>query len=307
MLNHRRPLPPGLILLFSLLVLALSACAPDDRPEAAANRPGEEAGAKPPASQEDKDKNKAGDRIILFAPVALGKLNEIYPDAALDYARKAALYTSVLASNATGQADSHLPDGASPEWKQGLVTSAHGAHLVVLTSILDLHRTPGVQDFRGNNDKVVALVEMRGLDRKGVTVFSKKAYGEANAVSSPKFSGDVNAPESLASWQAISSCLGSLRGFLRDQQDLPANLDIEVIIESTPPGADVLVDGSFIGNTPLTIKLPPRQLTLALEKGGCKAWSRQLTPITGMHIQPMLEPSGNAAPPPPPSRPPPAH
>ena len=204
----------------------------------------------------------------------------------------------MLAGNAVGQVSARLPDGASPEWKQGLVPAAHGAHLVVLTSVLDLHRAAGIQDPHGANDKVVALVEMRGLDRNGVMVFSKKAYGEASAATSPKFSGDANAPESLATWQAISTCLGSLRAFLRDQQDLPVSTDIEVVIESNPPGADVLVDGAFIGNTPMTTRLPPRPLTLAIELTGFRPWSRKLTPMVGTHIQPVLEKGGSDGTPP---------
>jgi hypothetical protein len=297
-MNRPHSLPPALLpplaplVPLALLVLMLGACAPDERPEAAANPPGAEAGAKPPEKPEDKPKEDG--RIILFAPIAIGRLSEIYAEANLDYARKAAVYISVLAGNAVGQVSARLPDGASPEWKQGLVPAAHGAHLVVLTSVLDLHRAAGIQDPHGPNDKVVALVEMRGLDRNGVLVFSKKAYGEAAAAVSPKFGGDANAPESLATWQAISTCLGSLRTFLRDQQDLPVSTDIEVIIESNPPGADVLVDGAFIGNTPLTIRLPPRLLTLSIELAGFKPWSRKLTPIVGTHIQPVLEKGGSA-------------
>jgi hypothetical protein len=305
-MNRTHLMPPALrapllpMSLLALLVLMLGACAPDDRADAAANHPAGEASGPPtptpaPAPPAD-DKPKPTGRIILFAPVALGKLSEIYADANLDFARKAAVYVSVLTNDASGQVSARLPDGASPDWKQGLVPAARGAHLVVLISILDLHRAAGIQDPHGPNEKAVALVEMRGLDRNGVVVFSKKAYGEALAAVSPKFGGDANAPESLASWQAISTCLGSLRTFLRDQQDLPVSTDIEVIIESTPPGADVLVDGAFIGNTPMTIKLPPRLITLALEQAACKPWSRKLTPIAGMHIQPVLEAVGKAGP-----------
>jgi hypothetical protein len=293
-MNRPHLLPSVPLMLLAPLVLMLGACVPGDRPGAAASQPGGEAAEKPP--EKAADKPTVGGRIILFAPIALGPLGEIYAEGNLDYARKAAIYVSVLVGDAAGQVSSRLPDGASPDWKQGLVPAARGAHLVVLTSVLDLHRAAGVPDSHGPNDQAVALVEMRGLDRNGVMVFSKKANGEAAVVRSPKFGGDANAPESLATWQAISTCLGSLRTFLRDQQDLPASTDIEVIIESTPPGADVLVDGAFIGNTPITIKLPPRLLTLSLEKAACKPWSRKLTPVAGMHIQPVLEPGGKAVP-----------
>ena len=273
------------------MVLLLASCVPEERTASdAAPTPAppaaqaSEAAAPAPAPEAPAAKG----RIILFAPVGLGPLAEIYPDANLDFARKAALFTSVLLSDVTGQVSAHLPDGASPEWSKGLVPAALGAHLVVLIRIVDLHRAPGIPDTHGSNERQIAIVEMRGLDRTGTLVFSKRASGESPTVGSPKFIGDANAPASLASWQAISTCLGSLRSFLRDQQDLPASSDVEVVVESTPAKADVLIDGAFVGNTPLTVKLPAHQLTMSIELAGFQPWTRHLTPVAGMHVQPVL-------------------
>jgi hypothetical protein len=275
---------PWCAIVLALLVAGLASCVPMERADSGGGQTADTT-ATPSAPP-------VHGRIILFAPIGLGSLADIYPDASLDFARKAALYIDVLASDATGQVSGHLPDGASPQWRQGLVPAALGAHLVVLTRILDLHRADGIPDSHGLNQRQVAIVEMRGLDRNGTLVFSKKATGEAPTSGSPKFIGETNAPESLASWQAISTCLGSLRTFLRDQQDLPAGTDVEVVIESTPPRADVLVEGAFVGNTPVAIKLPVHQLTVSIELAGFQPWTRHLTPVAGMHIQPVLNALG---------------
>jgi hypothetical protein len=50
-----------------------------------------------------------------------------------------------------------------------------------------------------------------------------------------------------------------------------------VVIKSTPDGADITIDGKFIGNTPSTIKLTPGDHTILIEKSGFKAWQRTMT------------------------------
>jgi hypothetical protein len=47
-------------------------------------------------------------------------------------------------------------------------------------------------------------------------------------------------------------------------------------ISSTPPGADVEVDGNFIGNTPSQINLATGDHTVKVTKSGFKSWERKL-------------------------------
>jgi cytoskeletal protein RodZ len=51
----------------------------------------------------------------------------------------------------------------------------------------------------------------------------------------------------------------------------------EVSISSTPPSADVEVDGKFVGNTPSSVSLPAGEYTVRITKKGFKAWERKLT------------------------------
>jgi hypothetical protein len=50
-----------------------------------------------------------------------------------------------------------------------------------------------------------------------------------------------------------------------------------VVLKSTPDGADVTVDGKFMGSTPSTVRLAPGDHTIAIEKSGYKAWQRTMT------------------------------
>jgi hypothetical protein len=57
-----------------------------------------------------------------------------------------------------------------------------------------------------------------------------------------------------------------------------------VIVKSTPPGADINVDGKFMGNTPSTIQLTPGDHVVEVEKEGLKPWQRGVTVSAGGNI-----------------------
>ena len=57
-----------------------------------------------------------------------------------------------------------------------------------------------------------------------------------------------------------------------------------VTVKSTPPGADINVDGKFMGNTPSTIQLTPGDHVVEVEKEGLKPWQRGMTVSAGGNI-----------------------
>jgi hypothetical protein len=65
---------------------------------------------------------------------------------------------------------------------------------------------------------------------------------------------------------------------------------VSLAIESTPPGADIEIDGSFVGNTPSTIPLAPGSHQITIKKKGFIDWSRAMTLTSGAaHISAELE------------------
>jgi hypothetical protein len=62
-------------------------------------------------------------------------------------------------------------------------------------------------------------------------------------------------------------------------------------IDSTPPGADIEVDGSFVGNTPSDVQVAEGDHTVALKKSGFKNWERSLKSSAGsnVHLSAELE------------------
>lgn len=58
-----------------------------------------------------------------------------------------------------------------------------------------------------------------------------------------------------------------------------------VNVSSSPAGADISVDGDFVGNSPASLKLPPGKHTVAVKMSGYKDWSREITVQGGSEVQ----------------------
>jgi hypothetical protein len=65
-------------------------------------------------------------------------------------------------------------------------------------------------------------------------------------------------------------------------------------VESSPPGADIEVDGSFVGDTPSDVQVGEGEHTVSVKKAGFKDWERRLKVSAGsnVHLNAALEQSG---------------
>lgn len=65
----------------------------------------------------------------------------------------------------------------------------------------------------------------------------------------------------------------------------------KVSITSTPDGADIEVDGSFVGNTPSDVQVAEGEHTVSVKKSGYKDWQRTLKVSGGssLHLNADLE------------------
>ena len=61
----------------------------------------------------------------------------------------------------------------------------------------------------------------------------------------------------------------------------PAMLPATVIVKSTPHGADINVDGKYMGSTPSTIQLPPGEHEVSIEIEEMRPWQRTMTTTAG--------------------------
>jgi PEGA domain-containing protein len=56
-------------------------------------------------------------------------------------------------------------------------------------------------------------------------------------------------------------------------------------VSSNPTGADVLVDGEFVGNSPASLKLTAGKHAVAVKMSGYKDWSKEITVQSGSEVQ----------------------
>jgi len=72
-----------------------------------------------------------------------------------------------------------------------------------------------------------------------------------------------------------------------------APLTGKILVASNPDGADIEVDGSFIGNTPSDVQVPEGDHLIAVKKEGFKTWERKLKVTAGssVHLSATLEKS----------------
>ena len=69
----------------------------------------------------------------------------------------------------------------------------------------------------------------------------------------------------------------------------PTEMTLETA--STPPGADIEVDGNFVGSTPSSVSVSPGEHTVKLIKSGYSPWERKIKITAGnVKISPDLEP-----------------
>jgi PEGA domain len=54
-----------------------------------------------------------------------------------------------------------------------------------------------------------------------------------------------------------------------------------LVVESSPPGADIEVDGNFVGSTPSTLSVTPGNHEITVKKKGFAAWTRKMNVTTG--------------------------
>ena len=70
----------------------------------------------------------------------------------------------------------------------------------------------------------------------------------------------------------------------------PAAAQAALSIDSTPSGADIEIDGSFVGNTPSTLSVAPGSHKIAVKRKGFTDWTKTLN-VTGgsVHLNAELE------------------
>jgi hypothetical protein len=85
--------------------------------------------------------------------------------------------------------------------------------------------------------------------------------------------------DSFKSQPAVASNLSA------QQSDSSAGGLSAVSVQSTPEGAEITIDGKFMGTTPSTLNLSAGEHTMKIEKSSYKGWNRTVTLSAGGNIK----------------------
>jgi hypothetical protein len=68
-----------------------------------------------------------------------------------------------------------------------------------------------------------------------------------------------------------------------------ADIQASLVIDSTPAGADIEMDGALVGNTPFTVAVAPGSHRISIKKKGFTDWANTVTVATGtVHVNAEL-------------------
>ena len=86
--------------------------------------------------------------------------------------------------------------------------------------------------------------------------------------------------------QARTNCRGVI-----GNAPTQAEASVQIDVTSNPSGADIEMDGKFVGSTPSSVYVTPAEHTVKLTKSGYLPWERKFTPTSGsVRISPDLQP-----------------
>ena len=103
-------------------------------------------------------------------------------------------------------------------------------------------------------------------------------------------SGDMKLD--IAKFQQTPTSPGSQQSLLSASPTQSAGTSsAKLQLESNPPGADIEVDGNFVGNTPSDVQISEGDHTISVKKTGFKNWERKLKVNAGssVHLSAELE------------------
>lgn len=166
--------------------------------------------------------------------------------------------------------------GARPQTAEIIKTFSERCPSVIINNRKEKADYVVLLDHEGGKDLVRRDNKVVVFNREGDSILSHSTRSLGNAV------GDACSAISK-DWTANPAVKASL-----EQSPLVNSSDTKLEVQSSPAGADILVDGKFVGNTPSAIHLEPGDYTVAVKKDGYGTWERKVT-VSGGNVNLMAE------------------
>jgi len=168
--------------------------------------------------------------------------------------------------------------GARPQTAEIIKTFGERCPNVIVNNKQEMADYIVLLDHEGGKGLVLRDNKVAVFKKSGDALFSRSTRSLGNSV---KDACDAITKD----WKpAASTEVGTAGGpKLVEASASSASGSVDVAVSSNQAGADIEIDGNFVGNTPSSIKLTPGTHTIVVRKPGFKPWERKMAVSDG-HI-----------------------
>lgn len=181
--------------------------------------------------------------------------------------------------------------GARPQTAEIIKTFTERCPDVVVNNIREKADYVAVLDHEGGKGWIRKDNKVAVFNKDGDSIVSKSTRSLGNSVQEactaimadwPKRGAMVNAAN-----KETEPAPQSQTATATERND---NTAVKVVVAPSVQGADIEVDGSFVGTTPSTVDLVPGEHVINISKSGYKAWERKMKVSGGsINVSPQLE------------------
>lgn len=170
---------------------------------------------------------------------------------------------------------SHMSGGARPQTAEIIKTFGERCPDVVINNKADRSDYVVLLDHEGGKSYALRDNKVAVFNNDGDSILSHSTRSLGNAVKDAceAISKDWPSREKVVSSRAALKTVSS-------EQTAERVAVGKLSVSSTPSGADIEVDGSFVGSTPSVIDVPPGDHSVAIKKSGYRSWERKIK-VTG--------------------------
>src|SRR4051812_25791895 len=166
--------------------------------------------------------------------------------------------------------------GARPQTAEIIKTFGEKCRNVIVNNRKDKADYVVLLHHEGGKDLVRRDNKVAVFNRDGDSILSRSTRSLGNSVNDACMA-------IMKDWMAHPAVNASV-----EQAPVANSSDTKLEVSSSPLGADIEVNGSFVGNTPSAIHLAPGEYSVAVKKNGYASWERKVK-VTGGSVNLVAE------------------
>ena len=177
--------------------------------------------------------------------------------------------------------------GARPQTAEIIKTFGERCPLVIVNNKKEKADYVILLDHEGGKGIIRKDNKVAVFNKDGDSILSHSTASLGNAVKDACDAITKDWPSAAAKLRAPEPAVVPAAATAPAPPGAPSGLTAEVIpsgkisVASTPAGADIEIDGSFVGNTPSMVEVTPGEHQIVIKKSGYQPWQRKMKIMSG--------------------------